>query len=112
VAPAIGRAYDRAVVTDPEQRLARLIRHARLGWKRARHDSSARQRARRWLEAHPSGLPAADALWLDSLDGHGPLAAWLDSEDAPETWQHDIALHTLLACHPFTDLPQWSILST
>jgi hypothetical protein len=89
-----------------------LILHARAGWRRARQDRAAGDRARNWIRIHPSGMPAVDALWLQSLDGEGPLARWLDGEIQPEQWQHELALHTVLACHPFPDLPQWSILKT
>lgn len=97
----------RAMFSTPEERLIRLIRHAHAGYALARRDSAASERARAWLLAHPSALPEADALWLSCLDGRGPLAAWLDTDAGPEQWPHHLALHSVLACHPFPDLPQW-----
>lgn len=94
--------------TTPTERLARLTRHAVLGWQRARSDAAARERARAWLLAHPSRMPDVDALWLEALDGQGPLAAWLGSGATPDTWHHEIALHSVLAGHPFPDLLQWT----
>jgi hypothetical protein len=91
----------------PEQRLARLTRHAVQGWARARSDTVVRERAREWLLAHPSAMPAVDELWLAALAGTGPLSAWIESGAAPDAWQGDQPLHSVLACHPFPDLPQW-----
>jgi hypothetical protein len=57
-------------------------------------------------------LPEVDELWLACLEGRGPLAAWLASGADPDAWTHQFALHTMLACHPFPDLRQWSIQKT
>jgi len=96
------------VATTPEQRLARLIRHAIQGWERARRDAQARARARSWLEAHPSHMLHVDALWLEALEGRGLLNTWLTAGAGPEAWTHsDVPLHSVLACHPFPDLAQW-----
>jgi hypothetical protein len=96
------------VPTTPEQRLQRLLRHARAGWERARNNPAARERARHWLLAHPSALPEVDQLWLDCLDERGPLHAWFVRGATADDWSHDQALHSVLAGHPFTDLPQWT----
>lgn len=98
--------------TTPEQRLARLIRHARIGWQRIQHDDAARTRAREWLRAHPSTLPGVDQLWFDCLEGRGPLCDWLGASAAPESWRHDLPLHSVLAGHPFTDLLRWTFQRT
>jgi len=95
------------VPTTPEQRLQRLLRHARAGWERARQAPEARARARAWLLAHPSALPAIDALWLDCLEGRGPLSVWFERGASTADWRDDLALHSVLAGHPFPDLPQW-----
>lgn len=99
------------MATNPEQRLLRLLRHARAGWERARADEELRRRARSWLLAHPSALPEVDSLWLDCLDGQGPLATWLQDGADPRRWHIEVALHSVLAGHPFPDLPQWSELT-
>lgn len=96
------------MATTPTERLARLTRHARRGWQRSRSDAAVRERARSWLLAHPSRLPAVDALWLEALDDRGPLAEWLAADAGPEAWSHDQALHSVLAGHPFPDLLQWT----
>jgi hypothetical protein len=96
------------VATTPTERLARLARHGRLGWQRSRGDAAMRERARKWLLAHPSRMPSVDGLWLEALEGLGPLAAWLGSDATPDSWHHDLALHSVLAGHPFPDLLQWN----
>jgi hypothetical protein len=96
------------VGTNPEQRLARLIRHVVQGWARAKQDADARRRACTWLTAHPSAMPEVDALWQEALSGRGPLAAWIEAGAVPAGWHHDLALHSVLCGHPFTDLPQWT----
>lgn len=96
------------MATTPEERLARLTRHAVVGFERARNDAAVRERARAWLLARPSRMPDVDAMWLEALDGRGPLAAWLGSDADPDTWHHDLALHSVLAGHPFPDLLQWT----
>lgn len=100
------------MASTPESRLARLARHARLGWRRSQQDERARERARAWILRYPSGLPEADRLWLECLDGRGPLASWLEGESSPGAWTQALALHSVLASHPFADLAQWSSLPT
>ena len=92
----------------PDQRIARLTRHVVQGWSRASQDEQARRRAIRWLQAHPSAMPEVDALWLAALDGEGPLARWIAAAAVPLSWDLEIPLHSVLACHPFADLPQWT----
>lgn len=53
-------------------------------------------------------MPGVDALWLDALAGRGLLAVWLLAGAAPESWTSDLPLHSVLACHPFADLDQWT----
>jgi hypothetical protein len=96
------------VATNPEQRIARLIRHVVQGWERAKQDADARRRASAWLTAHPSAMPEVDALWQEALSGRGPLAAWIEAGAVPGAWHQDLALHSVLCGHPFTDLPQWT----
>jgi hypothetical protein len=90
------------------KRLARLRSHALAGWIRARKDATAQERASRWLAAHPSAMAEVDSLWQEALLGRGPLAEWLAAGADTEQWHHDLPLHSLLACHPFPDLPQWT----
>jgi hypothetical protein len=99
----------RGMATTPERRLERHSRHARRGLQRARRDDSARRRAFDWIIAHPSRLPEADALWLAALNGEGPLIKWLEGGD----WRVEtLSLRSVVACHPFPDLPQWSTQKT
>jgi len=93
----------------PEQRLEKLREHALKGWELSREHPVFRDRARNWLEAHPSGWPEVDRLWQQCLDGEGPLAAWLDSGAVPSAWQGFPALHSILSSHPFPGLLSWSI---
>jgi hypothetical protein len=96
------------VATTPAERLERLRRHAVAGFARSCADASVRERARRWLAAHPSAMADVDALWLRALDRDGPLAAWFDEGAEISRWQSPVPLHSVLACHPFPDLPQWT----
>jgi hypothetical protein len=96
------------MATHPAERLARLRRHALAGWIRARRDATAQERARRWLDAHPSAMADVDTLWQEALHGRGPLAEWLAGGAEIDHWHADVPLHSLLACHPFPDLPQWT----
>jgi hypothetical protein len=98
----------RVVTTTPVERLHRLRRHAVAGWQRAIADLAIRDRASRWLDAHPSAMPAVDALWQQALANVGPLATWLAADADVDTWPLAIPLHSVLACHPFPDLPQWT----
>ena len=98
--------------STPEQRLARLARHARAGYVAARADAQRAARALGWLSDHPSPNPALDAIWRDCLHGRGPLAAWLASEAPANVWTEAVPLHSLLASHPFPDLALWSIQAT
>ena len=67
---------------------------------------------REWSETHPSAMPEVDQLWLDCLEGCGPLAEWLAADAAPESWRHDLPLHSVLAGHPFPDLLRWTFQRT
>lgn len=96
----------------PEQRLATLREHAIQGWKLTQVDPAYRDRARSWLEEHPSGWPEVDRLWEQCLGGEGPLATWLGSGADPSSWKGFPALHSVLASHPFPDLLSWSIRRT
>jgi hypothetical protein len=93
----------------PQERLARLVRHAREGWRVIQSEPGARERALRWLAEHPSARPEVDRLWLDCLSGAGLLAEWLASGGRSERWSGSPPLHTVLASHPFPDLKQWSM---
>lgn len=53
-------------------------------------------------------MPEVDALWQEALSWRGPLAAWIEAGCAPADWHLDLALHSVLCGHPFTDLPQWT----
>jgi len=53
-------------------------------------------------------MQGVDDLWLAALDGRGPLADWLASGARESDWQQPLPLHSVLACHPFPDLPQWT----
>jgi hypothetical protein len=92
----------------PEQRLQRLVRHAVQGWNRARNDAVVRERARAWLTAHPTAMDGVDSLWFAALDGEGLLASWIEGGADPDDWRGEVALHSVLASHPFPDLPQWT----
>lgn len=96
------------MATTPEQRLQRLLRHARAGWERARDNPTARERARQWLLAHPSALTEVDQLWLDCLEERGQLHDWFLRGASADGWPHDQSLSRVLTGHPFTDLPQWT----
>jgi len=93
---------------DPEERLARLVEHGRRAWRLMQERPEARDRARRWLAEHPSAWREVDQLWLRCLEGEGPLADWLASGGDPSDWSGSPALHSVLASHPFPDLPVWS----
>jgi hypothetical protein len=80
-----------------EERLARLVRHVRRGWERTRASAADRDRARRWLDEHPSAWPALDELWSRGLSGEGALASWFDGGAQPDAWRHEIPLHSVLA---------------
>ncbi len=100
------------MATTPAARLERLTRHAREGFRLTRDDLVRRHRAAAWILAHPSRKDVDD-LWVDALEGRGLLARWLADDLPPEAWVHEsIPLHTILASHPFPDLPQWSIPKT
>jgi hypothetical protein len=94
----------------PEQRFQRLRRHAVDGWHRAQSDLAARERASQRLREHPADIPHADDLWQQALRGEGPLAEWLAADDGAKPWplDHLLSLRSLFACHPFSDLPQWT----
>lgn len=92
----------------PDERLARLLRHVRLGWQQAQEQPTVRERARRWIEQHPSARPEIDRLWLEGLAGQGPLAKWLTAGSQPADWPGSPPLHSLLSSHPFLDLALWS----
>lgn len=92
----------------PEERLARLVRHARLGWELIQDRPEARDRARQWLAQHPSSWREVDRLWKQCLEGEGPLAAWLSSDGDMSDWRGFPALHSVLASHPFPGLLSWS----
>lgn len=96
----------------PEQRLRKLRDHALRGWELSREDSAFRDRARSWLNQHPSGWPEVDRLWQQCLEGVGPLAAWLESGADPRAWRGFPALHSILSSHPFPSLFSWSIRTT
>jgi hypothetical protein len=96
------------VATTPAERLERLRRHAVAGFVRAREDATVRARAQRWLAAHPTAMADVDALWHQALEGEGVLAAWLLAGADPAAWRADLPLHSVLASHPFPDLPQWT----
>ncbi len=96
------------MATTPAQRLERLRRHALAGWERARGDAVVRERAGQWLGRHPSPMPEVDQLWLAAIQGQGPLASWLAAGGVIESWPLAVPLHSVLACHPFPDLPQWT----
>lgn len=99
--------------TQPAQRLDRLLRHVREAWALCCSEPAFRARSVEWLREHPSPAPELDALWLDALQGAGPLAAWLDAGSDPDTWAHpDIPLHSVLTSHPFPHLAAWSIRRT
>lgn len=98
------------MVRSPQERLERLARHVREGWRLVQDRPGVRDRARRWLEMHPSARPDIDRLWLEALDGTGPLATWLAAGGVLTEWPGSPALHGVLASHPFPDLLQWSIL--
>jgi hypothetical protein len=93
----------------PEERLARLAGHAREGWRLVGTQPEARARAQRWLAEHPSARADVDRLWRECLDGRGPLADWLAAGGEPASWPGSPPLHSILASHPFPDLPRWSI---
>jgi hypothetical protein len=93
----------------PESRLARLADHVRQAWDLIHNEPLARERARRRLIERPSSRPEVDRLWLDCLDGRGPLAAWLAAGGHLAAWPGSPPLHSVLASHPFPDLPQWLI---
>jgi hypothetical protein len=92
----------------PEERLARQLRHVRLGWRQTRERPEVRERTERWLELHPSARPEVDLLWMESLAGRGPLAEWLAAGGEPSDWPGSPPLHSLLASHPFLELAAWS----
>lgn len=96
------------MATTPEQRLARLCRHALEGFARAQQDPAVRARAAAWLAAHPSAMDGVDALWFAALEGQGALAAWIRAGAAPAEWSLELPLHSVLACHPFPDLSRWT----
>ena len=96
------------MATDPKARLERLRQHAVRGFSRARADGAVARRAQGWLIAHPSAMADVDAMWLEALRGEGPLAAWLMAGADVQAWRIDVPLHSVLACHPFPDLPQWA----
>lgn len=93
---------------NPEERLARLVQHARLGWELIQERPEARDRARRWLVEHPSAWREIDRLWHQCLEGEGPLAAWLSSGRDASDWHGFPALHSVLASHPFAGVLSWS----
>lgn len=99
--------YHRIVAKTPEQRLQRLRRHALSGWHRARNDVAIAERAQNWLALHPTAMPTVDQLWFDALQGRGSLAQWLLADAPIAQWSESVPLHSVLACHPFPDLPQW-----
>jgi hypothetical protein len=92
----------------PTDRLERLLRHTRSGWERISLDATERDAALRWLARHPSSWPELDQLWQAALQRRGPLAEWLDAGADPRAWSHVIALHSVLASHPFASLSAWS----
>lgn len=98
------------MVRSPQERMERLARHVREGWRLVREHPSARRQAQRWLEEHPSARPDVDRLWLEALDGTGALARWLDDGGILEEWPGSPPLHGVLASHPFPDLLKWSLL--
>ena len=91
-----------------DERLERLLRHARHGWERVRANPEECARARHWLLEHPSRWPELDELWSRALQNDGALAEWLAQGAQPESWQLDIPLHSVLASHPFACLSPWS----
>jgi hypothetical protein len=93
----------------PEDRLERLVRHARDGWRRIRASAAERAAVSQWLAEHPSSWRAVDELWEEALHHRGPLASWLDAGGEPATWTGEIPLHSVLASHPFACLSPWSI---
>jgi hypothetical protein len=100
------------MAVTPEERLSRLARNARKGFALARGDAGIRERTLAWLSAHPSRRPEVDLVWRECLSGEGALAEWLSGSSGPETWRGAIPLHSILASHPFADLPRWSIPKT
>ena len=101
-----------AMNRDPEQRLARLVRHSRTGWRLVRSDPVLRGRVEAWLRTHPSPRAEVDRAWLECLAARGELARWLEGDASPSAWRGAIPLRCLLASHPFRELPRWSIRRT
>lgn len=53
-------------------------------------------------------MAGVDDLWQEALRSHGALAEWFAAGAGIEAWQLMLPLHSVLACHPFPDLPQWT----
>ncbi len=100
------------MIRSPQERIERLARHARQGWQLVQTRPEVRERAQRWLREHPSARPDIDRLWLEALEGEGPLADWLDAGAILDEWTGSPPLSGILASHPFPDLLTWSILPT
>ncbi len=102
-----------ACVDAVQERLERQARWARKRYAEARASPDRAELSRRWLRAHPSGMPDVDAAWLECLDGVGPLSRWLTSGSPLDAWSEKIPLRCLLSSHPFMDWPpSWNSTAT
>lgn len=95
-------------------RLERLRRSVLWGWERVCAHPAEREAALVWIRAKPSAEPEVDLLWIEALEGRGPLPAWLDAGADLDLWpsleiSDALPCHTVLASHPFAALSPWPL---
>ena len=95
-------------VRGERERNERLLSHVKRGWARTRKRPELGAMVLRWLEEHPAGWEPVQEIWVDALQGEGPVYEWLEAGARPDSWQHPIPLHSILSSHPFASLPRWS----